>query len=51
MTKTIITLTTKEKPNPGTLNHLAAMISNSNNHNAVTVEQVNTPEHNTQFTS
>ena len=40
MTKTIITLTTSEKPNPGTLNHLAAMISNPNNHDAVTVEVV-----------
>ena len=40
MTKTIITLTTSGKPNPGTLNHLAAMISNPNNHDAVTVEVV-----------
>lgn len=37
--KTIITIDSAEKLVPGTLNHLAAIIANPNNTQAITVEE------------
>ena len=38
--RTIITITTNDKPNPGTLNHLIALLANPNNRSSITVEFV-----------